>query len=104
MPPVRHWLLSYRKYRMAANALYAVGRNMLPAETRYSTNGKEALAIFYAFKKFDSYLRYAHTTLYRLLVISINFKRPVNPVSPRIARYVYALTAYENDIVYGKGA
>ena len=33
---------------------------MLPAETRYSTFEKEALAIFYCFKQFDSYIRYTH--------------------------------------------
>ena len=40
-----------------------IGCNMLPAEMRYSTHEIEALSIFYAFKKFDSYLRYAHTTV-----------------------------------------
>ena len=82
-----------------------IGRNMLPAEMRYSTHEKEALAIFYAFKKFDSYLRYAHTTVYTdCSSLSSILKRPGNAVSPRIARYVYALTAYEYDIVYRKGA
>ena len=82
-----------------------IGRNMLPAETRYSTHEKEALAIFYAFKKFDSYLRYAHTTVYTdCSSLKSILKRPGNPVSPRIARYVYALTAYDYDIIYRKGA
>ena len=72
---------------------------------RYSTHEKEALAIFYAFKKFDSYLRYAHTTVYTdCSSLSSILKRPGNAVSPRIARYVYALSGYEYDIIYKKGA
>ena len=82
-----------------------IGRNILPADMRYSTHEKEALTIFYAFKKFDSYLRYAHTTVYTdCSSLSSILKRPGNAVSPRIARCVYALTAYEYDIVYRKGA
>ena len=82
-----------------------IGRNMLPAETRYSTHEKEALAIFYAFKKFDSYLRYAHTTVYTdCSSLKSILKRPGNPVSPRISRYVYALIAYDYDIIYRKRA
>ena len=73
-----------------------IGRNMLPAEMRYSTHEKEALAIFYAFKKFVSYLRYAHTAVHTdCSSLSSILKRPGNAVSPRIARYVYALTVYE---------
>ena len=78
---------------------------MLSAEMRYSTHEKEALAIFYAFKKFDSYLRYAHTTVHTdCSSLSSLLKRPCNAVLPGIARYVDALTAYEYDIVYRKGA
>ena len=82
-----------------------IGRNMLPAETRYSTHEKKALAIFYAFKKFDLYLKYAHTTVYTdCSSLKSILKRPGNLVSPRIACYVYALTAYDYDIIYRKGA
>ena len=81
-----------------------IGRNILPAETRYSTHEKEALAIFYAFKNFNSYLRYAHTTVYTdCSSLGSILKRLGNPVSLRIVCYIYALTAYNYDIAYRKG-
>ena len=62
-----------------------VGRNVLPAESRYSTHEKESLAIFYAFKKFDSYIRYIYVDVITgcKSLCEILKKRPV---SPRISK------------------
>ena len=59
-----------------------VGRNMLPAETRYSAHEKESLAIFYAFKMFDPYVRYSHTDVYTdcKSLCEILTKRPISPI------------------------
>ena len=79
-----------------------VGRNVLPAETRYSAHEKESLAIFYAFKMFDPYVRYSHTDVYTdcKSLCEILTKRPI---SPRIAKWGYFLTMYDFDIKYRAG-
>ena len=80
-----------------------VGRNVLPAESRYSTHEKESLAIFYAFKKFDSYIRYTHVDVITdcKSLCEILKKRPV---SPRISKWVYYLASYDFDVIYRAGA
>ena len=79
------------------------GRNMLPAETRYSTFEKEALAIFYCFKQFDSYIRYTHVDVVTdcKSLCEILTKRPV---SARISKWTYYLCQYDYSITYRQGA
>ena len=81
-----------------------VGRNMLPAETRYTTYEKESLAIFYAFKKFDSYIRYTHVDVITDCKSLCEILKKSKSVSPRIAKWVYYMCMNDYDVIYRPGA
>ncbi len=79
------------------------GRNMLPAESRYSAFEKEALAIFYCFKQFDSYIRYTHVDVITdcKVLCEILTKKPPNL---RLAKWTFYLCQFDYSVMYRAGA
>lgn len=82
-------------------------RKLNEAEQKYATIDKEALAIFFAVKKFDTYLRGTkftlitdHKPLQHLLGDKRNLQKIVNN---RLTRWALMLGAYNYDIQYRQG-
>ncbi|XP_037915018.1 uncharacterized protein K02A2.6-like [Hermetia illucens] len=82
-------------------------RKLNEAEQKYATIDKEALAIFFAVKKFDPYLRGTkftlitdHKPLQHLLGDKRNLQKIVNN---RLTRWALMLGAYNYDIQYRQG-
>ncbi|XP_037924372.1 uncharacterized protein K02A2.6-like [Hermetia illucens] len=82
-------------------------RKLNEAEQKYATIDKEALAIFFAVKKFDPYLRGTkftlitdHKPLQHLLGDKRNLQKIVNN---RLTRWALMLGAYNYDIQYHQG-
>jgi hypothetical protein len=78
------------------------GRGMLDAERRYSVTEKEALAVFYAVKQFDQYIRHHKV---KIIVdhspLCYLFKKCMP--SNRLAKWAYVLNQYDYEVIYKPG-
>ena len=77
-------------------------RGMLDAERRYSVTEKEALAVFYAVKQFDQYIRHHKV---KIIVdhspLCYLFKKCMP--SNRLAKWAYVLNQYDYEVIYKPG-
>lgn len=90
------------KDRVGHPVAYA-SRKLYDAEKRYTVTHLEIIAVIFAIKKFDPFLRGIHFTIvtdHRALEF-MNL-RP-NELSPKLARYMLQLQEYNYDIVYRQG-
>ena len=78
------------------------GRNLSPAEQKYSICERECLAVFYAFKQYDSYLRFNFTQVYTDCKPLTEILMRSEPTL-RIAKWTYYLSQYNFTVTHFPG-
>ena len=78
------------------------GRNLSPAEQKYSICERECLAVFYAFKQYDSHLRFNFTQVYTDCKPLTKILMRSEPTL-RIAKWTYYLSQYNFTVTHFPG-
>lgn len=74
------------------------GRATNPAESRYSATELEAAAVISGLKHFDMYLRHSKITIVTDHSALKQLFKTRQPTSPRVARWILALAAYDYEV------